>query len=78
MKAHHNKFIATLKEKDFKQLETFAREDEFDSIRRYIGEKLKHGKFTAAQRSDLENFFANAFNKASTVQGTGNLFRILQ
>jgi len=73
MKIYHNKFLSQLKEKDFKQMEVFAREDSFDSIRNYIRDKLKNGKFTAAQKSEIENFFANSYNKASIVTGTGFL-----
>jgi len=71
MKIYINKFLSQLKEKDFKQMEVFAREDSFDSIRNYIRDKLKNGKFTAAQKSEIENFFANSYNKASIVTGTG-------
>jgi hypothetical protein len=73
MKAYHSKFLSQLKEKDLKQMETFAREDEFEAVRKYIAEKLKSSKFTAAQRSDLENFFANVYNKATVVTGTGTV-----
>lgn len=73
MKVYHNKFLSQLKEKDLKQMETFAREDEFDAIRRYIAEKLKTSKFTAPQRNDLENFFANVYNKATIVSGLGTV-----
>ncbi|KAI6177159.1 hypothetical protein M3Y97_00876600 [Aphelenchoides bicaudatus] len=71
MRVYHNKFLSQLTEKDLKQMETFAREDEFEAIRTYIKEKLKNSKFTAAQKSELENFFANVYNKANIPVGMG-------
>jgi hypothetical protein len=71
MKGYHNKFISQLKEQDFKQMQTFARGDEFKSIKNYVAEKLKKTRFTPEQQTEIENFFANAFNKVSIVSGTG-------
>lgn len=71
MKGYQNKFISLLNERDFKQMQTFARGDEFASIKNYVAEKLKKTRFTAEQRSEIESFFANAFNKVNIVSGTG-------
>lgn len=71
MKTYHVRFISRLSEKDFKQMETFAREDEFDSIRRYICEKLKDSKLKTAQKNEIEMFFSNVYAKTTIAVGTG-------
>lgn len=71
MKGYINKFISQLKENDFKQIAMFAKEDEWDSIRKYIKEKLKNSKYTSIQKSELENFFASVYSKVTSVSGTG-------
>ncbi|KAI6201448.1 hypothetical protein M3Y96_00842800 [Aphelenchoides besseyi] len=66
--------LLKMKDRDFKQLQTFAREDEYDSIRSYVNEKIKDSgrSLSATDRSELENFFVNAFGKVTIVAGTGS------
>jgi len=71
MKMSHNRFFSQLTERDIKQLETFAKENQSESIRQFIRDKIKKGTYTAADQADLENLFANAFNSVPLVSGLG-------